>query len=164
MNLRKAAANLLVLSSAGVLAAAAAASSPPYGLSETVQAMESRYPGKVVAIELDAADDKAAHYHVDMRFPGSGLARLDVDAATLAIVGRQSLPVAAAPTPFVYAVALVSSQIVDGQVIATRLDHANGDPAHYDVDVALPTGSIARLKVDAATGQVAWRTPAIITE
>ena len=163
MNLRKAATKLLILSSAGV-ATVVVAAPPGYGLADTVQALESRYPGKVVAIELDAAGDRPAHYHVDLRFPASGLARLDVDAATLAIAGREPLPLAAAPTPFVYAVALVSSAIVDGQVVATRLDHGNGAPTHYDVDVALPAGSIAQLKVDAATGQVAWRTPAIVAE
>jgi uncharacterized membrane protein YkoI len=154
---------LFVLASAALLSAAASASNVPYGLADTVKAMEQRYPGKVVAIELDAAGDNPAHYHVDLRFPASGLARLDVDAETLAIAGRDASPTAAAPTPFVYAVALVGSAI-EGQVIATRLDHTNGAPAHYDVDVALPSGAIARLKVDAATGQVAWRTPAIAAE
>ncbi|MFO1413654.1 MAG: hypothetical protein U1F10_07030 [Burkholderiales bacterium] len=145
------------------LAAGASAASPaPNTLSGVVQALEARYPGQVTAIELDAAGDRPAHFHVDMRFPESGVARLDVDAVTLAVASRE--PAATAPaTPFVYAVALVGSAI-DGRVVGTRFDDTNGAPAHYDVDVALPSGAVARLKVDAATGVVGWRTPAIAAE
>lgn len=140
-----------------------AATTPPAGtLAGVVQALEARYAGQVTAIELDAAGDRPAHFHVDMRFPQSGIARLDVDAATLAVASRE--PSGPPPaTPFVYAVALVGSA-VEGRVVATRLDDTNGAPAHYDVDVALPSGAIARLKVDAATGAIGWRTPAIAGE
>jgi len=137
-----------------------AASTPT--LADVVRTLESRYPGKVIAIELDAAGDRPDHYHVDMRFPQSGVARLDVDAATLAVAGRE--PVGTPPaTPFVYAVALVGSAI-EGQVVGSRFDDTNGAPAHYDVDVALPSGAIARLKVDATTGTIGWRTPAIAAQ
>lgn len=139
--------------------AAGAHAAPNPTLADAVRTLEARYPGEVTAIELDAAGDRPAHFHVDMRFPASGTARLDVDAATLAVASREPAGVAAA-TPFVYAVALVGSAI-DGQVVGSRYDDTNGAPAHFDVDVALPSGAIARLKVDAATGQVGWRTPAI---
>lgn len=135
-----------------------AATTPP--LADVVRTLEARYPGEVTVIELDAGGDRPAHFHVDMRFPASGTARLDVDAATLAIASREPAGIAPA-TPFVYAVALVGSAI-EGQVVASRYDDTNGAPAHFDVDVALPSGAIARLKVDAATGRVGWRTPAVV--
>lgn len=145
---------------AAFTAGAQAASIP--ALADVVRTLEARYPGQVTAIELDAAGDRPDHYHVDMRFPQSGVARLDVDAATLDVAGREPAGMPPA-TPFVYAVALVGSAI-EGQVVATRFDDTNGVPAHYDVDVALPSGAIARLKVDAATAAVGWRTPAIAME
>lgn len=151
------------LASLAFLAAATgaqAATTPTLG--EVVRTLEARYPGQVIAIELDAAGDRPAHFHVDMRFPASGVAKLDVDAATLAIASREPDGVAPA-TPLVYAAALVGSAI-EGRVVATRFDDTNRVPAHYDVDVALPSGAVARLKVDAATGTIGWRTPAIAVE
>ena len=125
--------------------------------------MESRYLGKVVAIELDTSGDKAAHYHVDVRFPDGGLEKLDVDAATLRTVSRDAAPLAAGSIPLLYAAAMVTAAI-PGDVLVAELDTTNGVPPHYDVDVRLPQGAIARLKVDAATRQIGWRTPAIIND
>ena len=126
-------------------------------------ALEARFPGKVVAIALDDSGDKAAHYHVDMRFPESGLARVDVDAANLEISGREPLTSPAWPIGMIHAVARITSA-VEGPLLAAALDTANGAPAHYDVDVGLPDGWIARLKVDAASGQIGWRTPAVVSD
>jgi uncharacterized membrane protein YkoI len=159
MNLRKIALCALVVASAG----SAAASASGYRIAQTVYAMEARYPGTVEMIELDDAGDRPAHYHVDMRFPASGVARLDVDAATLEIASRETTAVPAA-LPLLDAVAVVTAAIGDGRIVATRLDVANGAPAHYDVDVALGNGALARLKVDAATGAIAWRAPAIVLQ
>ncbi len=149
---------VLPLALLATFAAGAHAATGP-SLADVVRTLEARYPGQVIAIELDAAGDRAAHYHVDLQFPQTGVARLDVDATTLAVASREAAGTAPA-TPFVYAVALVGSAI-DGQVVASRYDDTNGAPAHFDVDVALPSGAIARLKVDAATGRVGWRTPAV---
>lgn len=161
MNLRKTAVNLVLVASTVALTSAAAASTPEYGIAETVRAMEARYPGKVAAIELDADGDVPAHYHVDMRFPESGMARLNVDASTLAIASRESMERPAARVSLPSAAALVSSAIADGRIVAARLDLENRAPGHYDIDVALPAGVLARLKVDATSGAIAWRTPAI---
>ncbi len=132
-------------------------------LGRVVAQMESRYPAKVVAIEFDASGDKAPHYHVDMRFTENGVAKLDVDAATLEVAAREPSPVAEGSVPLIYATAMITGS-VPGQVIAAQLDATNGVPPHYDVDVRLPQGTLARLKVDAATRQIGWRTPAIITD
>jgi uncharacterized membrane protein YkoI len=150
---------------AGSTAAAAAstAAGSIVGLGETVMELESRFPGKVVAIALDDAGDRTAHYHVDMRFPASGLARLDVDAVTLDIASREPAPLAAGSTSLISATALVAHAI-PGEVLVAELDATNGGPLHYDVDVRLPQGPIARLKVDRATGAIAWRSPAIIND
>ncbi len=150
---------------AGSTAAAAASTSatPGAGLGETVAQLEARYPGKVIAIALDDAGDRTAHYHVDMRFPASGMARLDVDAVTLEIASREPVPVGAGSAPLVYATALVTAAI-PGELLAAELDATNGSPAHYDVDVRLPQGPIARLKVNSATREIAWRRPAIIND
>jgi uncharacterized membrane protein YkoI len=154
---------LLMLSSAGVLASTLPSGGRLVALDETVMALEARFPGKVVAIALDDSGDKVAHYHVDMRFPESGLARVDVDAATLEISGREPLTSPAWPVGMIHAVARITSA-VEGPLLAAALDTANGAPAHYDVDVGLPDGWIARLKVDAASGQIGWRTPAVVSE
>ena len=152
---------LFTLAAAGTTAAAASTSAGPVaGLGETVTLLEARYPGKVVAIALDNAGDRPAHYHVDMRFPASGLARLDVDAATFEVASREPAPLAAESTSLVYAAALVTSAI-PGELLVAELDATNGMPPHYDVDVRLPQGAIARLKVDSATRQIGWRSPAI---
>ncbi len=160
MNLRKMAFCALLVASAG----SAAASASTYRIADTVRALEARYPGTVEMIELDDAGDRPAHYHVDMRFPQSGVARLDVDAATLAVASRDPMPPTPAQVPLLHVVAVITTAIEDGRVVATRLDFGNGAPAHYDVDVALPSGALARLKVDAATGAMAWRSPAIVME
>ena len=144
-------------------AALAAAPASTTSLGDAVAQLESRYPGKVVAIALDDSGDRPAHYHVDMRFPRSGVARLDVDAATLDVGAREPLPLADGSASLVYAAALVTSA-VPGQLLAAELDATNGAPAHYDVDVLLPQGGVARLKVDAANRTIAWRNPAVAAD
>ena len=135
----------------------------PLKLAEMVAQMESRFAGEVVAIQFDGSGDKPAHYHVDMRFPESGLASLDVDALTLAIASRDPAPLAVGSATLAYAAALVSTY-VPGQVTVAELDAFEGVAPHYDVDVRLPQGAIARLKVDPTTRQIAWRDPAVVDE
>jgi uncharacterized membrane protein YkoI len=132
-------------------------------LRDVVAAMESRYPAKVVGIQLDASGDKPAHYHVDLRFPQSGIAKLDVDAATLEVDAREGSELTPASMPLVHATALIMTA-VPGQLLSAELDTTNGVAPHYDVDVKLPQGDIARLKIDATTRQIGWRTPAIIAD
>jgi uncharacterized membrane protein YkoI len=163
MKVRTLAVSLISLASVAALAASPTSASRTLGLGQTVVVLESRYPGKVVAIALDDSGDKSAHYHVDMRFPKSGLARLDVDAATLAIASREAAPLTGGSTGLVNAAVLVAAAI-PGQMLAAELDAAEGVPAHYDVDVRLPHGAVARLKVDAASRQIGWRSPAIIDD
>jgi uncharacterized membrane protein YkoI len=128
----------------------------------TVATLEARYPGKVVAIALDDNGDRPAHYHVDMRFPASGVARIDVDAVTLTVASRDPAPLAPGSAGLIHAAALVMSA-VPGDLLSAELDATNGAP-HYDLDVRLPHGAIARLKVDSATRQIDWRTPAIAND
>ena len=162
MHTRTLALALLALSSSAL-----AANLPPTGrpleLVDVVATMESRYPAKVVAIQLDASGDKRAHYHVDLRFPGDGVAKLDVDASTLEVAAREASQLSPDSMPLVHAAALVMMAI-PGQILTTELDATNGVTPHYDVDVKLPQGAIARLKVDATTRQIGWRTPAIISD
>ena len=134
-----------------------------YGLADAVTELESRYPGKVVAIVLDDAGDKAAHYHVDMQFPGSASVRIDVDAATLAIESRDAGHLPAGSATLAEAAALLAGAI-PGEILLAELDAATGPAAHYDVDVRLPQGAVARLKVDATTRRIDWRTPAVIAD
>lgn len=151
---------LFTLAAAGTTAAAAStAAGPVAGLGETVALLEARYPGKVVAIALDDTGDRPAHYHVDLRFPASGMARLDVDAMTFEVASREPAPLDPGSASLVYAAALVMGA-VPGDLLVAELDATNGVP-HYDVDVRLPQGPVARLKVDPATRQIGWRSPAI---
>ena len=110
-----------------------------------------------------AAGDKPAHYHVDMRFPDSGLARVEVDATTLELASRfpERIDSGAATLP---EVASLIGGLVPGQITAVELDSTVGTPAHYDIDVRLPDGPTARLKVDARTCRIAWREPAVVAD
>ena len=163
MKIRTLALTAFALSSATTFAAAPSPTDQPLNLALVVAHMESRFPGEVVGIELDASGDKRAHYHVDMRFPDSGLARVDVDATTLDIAAREPMPLAAGTATLSQVAALVAAQI-PGQVTVAELDSTYGAPAHYDVDVRLPQRRVAQLKVDAKTRQIAWRNPAIVDE
>jgi len=163
MKIRTLALTAIALSAATAFAAASSPVGRTPGLSETVAQLESRYPGRVVAIELDDAGDKAAHYHVDMRFAESELTRLDVDAVTLGIALREPAPLAAGSATLADVAALLGAAI-PGEMTVAQLDATDGLPPHYDVDVRLPDGAIARLKVDATTRQIGWRNPAIVND
>jgi hypothetical protein len=122
--------------------------------------LETTYPGEVIAIELDNSGDKPAHYHVDMRFPEAGIARVDVDATTFELASRDNarLPRGAAN---VGEVAGLVGTMMPGPVTVTALDSIDGVAPHYHVDVRLDHGT-AQLKVDPVTRAVTWREPAII--
>lgn len=132
-------------------------------LGEMLAHMESAYAAKVTAIQFDASGDKRPHYHVDLRFPQSGIARLDVDAMTREISAHQVLPLGPEVATLSEATALVAAQI-PGQVTTAALDAGDGARPHYDVDVRLAGGKTARVKVDAATRSIGWRQPAIVDD
>lgn len=90
MKLAPLAMTLVVMWSAGASAADASPGNSPVVVRDLVPYLESRYQGEVVAIALDASGDKAAHYHVDMRYRDAGTSKLDVDATTLEISGRDA--------------------------------------------------------------------------
>lgn len=163
MKLSTLAMTLTVMGSAGAFAADALPAAQPLPLREMVSYMESHYRGEVVAIEMDASGDKAAHYHVDMRYPDAGTAKIDVHATTLAISGRDQPRSQDGWTSLAGAAALASTQL-RGQVIAAELDSIDGSSPHYDIDVRLSGGEIARLKIAPQTRQFAWRTPPIMAE
>jgi len=164
MNIHTLAFAMIALSAPLVSAATAAPTSRTAELGEAIVRLETRYhPGKIVAIELDASGDKAAHYHVDMSFPESGLALLDVDAVKLEAVSRESAALEAGSMTLAEVATLLTTAI-PGQMLVATLDTSYAVPAHYDVDVRLPHGPIARLKVDATTREIGWRTPAIVND
>jgi uncharacterized membrane protein YkoI len=163
MKIRTVALTAIALSAATTFAMASPPEGQPLKLAEVVANMESHYLAEVVAIQFDGSGDKRPHYNVDMRFPEGTLARLDIDAVTLAMASRDVTPLTAGSATLAYAAALIASQI-PGQVIVAELDAFEGAAPHYDVDVRLPQGAVARLKVDPATLQIAWRNPAIIDE
>jgi uncharacterized membrane protein YkoI len=148
--------------SAGAIAAEVSSVTQPVPVRDTVAYVEALYRGEVVAIELDAAGDKAAHYHVDLRYPGSVVAPLEVDATSLEAQVRHAQPSAAAGwTTLGDAAALAARQLGTGEVIAAQLDATDSSAAHYEVDIRLPAGQVARLKVDPQTQALTWRVPAI---
>ncbi len=163
MNSRALAAFVLAAASTAALASTPAPGRAPATLAGVAAWMESRYQGEVSAIAFDASGDKPAHYHVAMRFPESGLARVDVDAATLEIASHDADPPARGGVTLADAVALIAAQ-VPGDVLRAELDATAGGPPHFDVDVRLQHGATARLRVDAANGQVAWRQPAVVAD
>ena len=158
----------LVFTAVAAASAVAFAATPapdlhPLRLGEMVAHMESTYHGKVTAIQFDASGDKRPHYHVDIRFPQSGLARLDVDAASREISAHDVGPLAPGSATLAEAAALVVAQL-PGQLTIAELDACDGAAPHYDVDARLGGGKIARLKVDAATRSIGWRQPAVVDE
>jgi len=163
MKLRTLAVSLTAVWSAGALAAGGWPANDAVPLRDVASRMESRYAGDVIAIALDASGDKRAHYHVDLYYPAAGIAKLDVDAATLDIASReQPLPVEGW-TSLAGAAALAATQ-VRGQVISAELDSVQGEAPHYDVDVRVEGDRVARLKVDPLTRQLSWRTPPVVAE
>jgi uncharacterized membrane protein YkoI len=146
--------------SANAVAAGAASDSRPFRLADMVAHMESTYYGEVTAIQFDGSGDKRPHYHVDLWYPQLGLVKFDVDAVSREIVVHEtdSLPPGSATLSEV--TALVATQ-VPGQLTIAELDTGEGAAPHYDVDVRLGNGKIARLKIDAATRSIGWRQPAV---
>ena len=161
MKLSTFAMTLTVMWSAGAFAADVSPTTRPAPLWDLVPYLESHYQGEVVAIALDASGDKAAHFHVDMRYPDAGMAKLDVDATTLEISGRDQPRPGDGWTSLPGAAALAATQL-RGQVLAAELNAVDGGSPHYDIDVRLPGGEIARLKIDAKTQQLGWRTPPVV--
>jgi uncharacterized membrane protein YkoI len=152
-----------LLWSTGAFAANPSAAERPVPLREVVAHLESRNQGEVVAIALDAGGDKAAHYHADLPYPGAGTAKLDVDAATLEISAREQ-PYAENGWTSLAGAAAYAAIHLNGQVVAAAIDAVDGGSAHYDIDVRLADGEIARLKVDPRTRSLGWRTPPVITD
>lgn len=151
----------VAFSSVAVMANEAASSSRPRKLADVVAYIEASYPAEVVAVELDPAGDKPAHYHVEMRFPRNVPVALDVDAATLDVVSREPVMLPTASASMHDALMLVAAHL-PGTVTFAVLDAVDGTRVHYDVDVRLPRGDIARVKIDAATREIGWRKPAIV--
>jgi uncharacterized membrane protein YkoI len=151
------------VSSAAAFAAGVSHAGRPATLAEMVAHMESKYPGEVTAIQYDASGDTRAHYHVDMRFPASGIARVDVDALTFRLASRETSPLAPGSATLAEAAALVAA-VVPGQVTVAELDSVYGMPPHYDINVRLQHGGLAQLRIDPATRQIAWRDPAVIAD
>ena len=72
-----------------------------------------------------------------------------------------------APSPDAFVVGRVLS--VEKHPDADKLsvcevDTGDGTRPHYDVDVRIGGGKVARLKVDAETRSTGWRQPAIVDE
>jgi hypothetical protein len=130
-------------------------------LRDVVKRLEARYPGEVVAITRDASDAERPHYHVDMSFGAAGLARLDVDAATLALDTRDLPQASPGGASLTEAVTLVAAN-VPGEIIAAEIDAVPGVAPHYEIDVRLPSRAVARLRVDAATRDISWRSPRVV--
>jgi len=154
---------LATIWSVGALAADASPASRLVPMRDLVPYLESRYQGEVVAVALDTGREEPAHYHVDMRYPESGIVKIDVDARTLGIAARVQPPSEHGWISLPGATALVST-LLDGQATAAELDSTDGAAPHYDVDVRLASGDIARLTVDAKTQQLGWRTPPIVKD
>lgn len=155
-----AALSLAVLWSAGALAASSPERIVP--LREVIAQMEARYQGEVVAARLDDSGDKPLHYHVDVRYPEAGVAKLDVDAYMLAISAREQARPGERWTTSLAGAAAYAATLLQGQVLAAELDAIDGEPAHYDVDVRLANNAIARVKVDPVTRSLAWRANPVV--
>lgn len=156
-------ATAVALASAVVIGAHASPAAQPLPLRDIVPTLEARYSAEVVAIALDESGDKAPHYHVELRYPGPAIARIDVDAATLEASAHRASPTENGWVSLAGAASAVAG-LLDGEALVAALDASDGAAPHYDVDVRLATGDIARLKVDPATRRLDWRTPAVVAD
>ena len=161
MKLRTIALTIAALSAVPVLAWASSADDGRRELRDVVKRLEARYPGEVVAIARDASADERPHYHVDMSFGPAGTARLGVDARTLDLDTRELPHATPGGASLADAVALVAAH-VPGEIIVAEVDAAPGIAPHYEIDVRLPDRAVAQLRVDAATRNIAWRTPHVV--
>jgi len=161
MKLRTIALTIAALSAMPALAWASPDDDGRRELRDVVKRLEARYPGEVVAITRDASDAERPHYHVDMSFGAAGLARLDVDAATLALDTRDLPQASPGGASLTEAVTLVAAN-VPGEIIAAEIDAVPGVVPHYEIDVRLPSRAVARLRVDAATRDISWRSPRVV--
>ena len=161
MKLRTIALTIATLSAMPALAWASPDDDGRRELRDVVKRLEARYPGEVVAITRDASDAERPHYHVDMSFGAAGLARLDVDAATLALDTRDLPQASPGGASLTEAVTLVAAN-VPGEIIAAEIDAVPGVVPHYEIDVRLPSRAVARLRVDAATRDISWRSPRVV--
>jgi len=161
MKLRTIALTIAALSAMSALAWASPDDDGRRELRDVVKRLEARYPGEVVAITRDASDAERPHYHVDMSFGAAGLARLDVDAATLALDTRDLPQASPGGASLTEAVTLVAAN-VPGEIIAAEIDAVPGVAPHYEIDVRLPSRAVARLRVDAATRDISWRSPRVV--
>ncbi len=57
----------------------------------------------------------------------------------------------------------VAEMLPSAPVSCAHIDIKRGDP-HFHVDVRLADGRTGRLNVDARTGDLAWRTPAVLED
>lgn len=163
MKLCTVATTIVTLFAMPALAWASSADDGPREIRNVVKRLEARYPGEVIAIARDASDGERPHYHVDMSFGPAGIARLDVDAATLALDTRD-LPLASpGGVSLAEAVALIAAN-VPGEIIAAEIDATPGGAPHYEVDVRLASRAVARLRVDAATRDISWRSPRVAAQ
>lgn len=152
------------LAAVSTTAAAGTTANPaPLRLAEMVKYVEATYGGEVTAIEFDAAGDKSPHYHVGLWYPQAGPAQMDIDAVSRRIVVHDTGDLPAGAMTLAEATTLVSTH-VPGRLTIAQLDAADGTPPHYDVDVRLDSGKIARLKIDAATREIGWRQPPVVDE
>jgi len=129
---------------------------------DAVAYVEAVYRGEVVAIELDAAGDKDAHYHVDLHYPGAIVAPLELDARSMEARVRHAQLGAQDGITLGDAAVLAVQTLGSGELIAVQLDATDSNAVHYEVDVRLPAGQVARLKLDPRNGQLDWRSPPIL--
>ena len=161
MKLRTLATTIIALAAMPALALASSGADESRELGKVAKRLESRYPGEVVAITRDAAEDERPHYHVDMSFGAAGIARLDVDARTFELDTRELPHASPGGASLAEAVALVAAH-VPGEIIVAEVDAAPGIAPHYEIDVRLPDRAVAQLRVDATTRNIAWRTPHVV--
>mgnify|MGYP003466750000 CR=1 FL=1 len=133
---------LIGLSTAAGLAAGSPHAGRPATLAEMVAHMESKYPGQVTAIQYDASGAKGPHFHVDMRFAASGLARVDVDAVTRRITSRDASPLPAGSVTLSEAAALIVARV---ERALTRIDKKR---ITLNPDCGFAPGSAAKVDTD----------------
>lgn len=151
--------NALAIAVSLAAPAAAIAAESPMTAQQAVAHIESLFPGQVVAVRYDRSPVEGGHYLIDLRFAYGAVAKLEMDAATRALVSIPPVHDARPAMTLRQAVAHATS-LLPGRVVSAEFDATQAKDPHYHVDLVHESGHPLTLRVD-PNGDVFWRETAV---
>ncbi len=137
------------------------ASDKPLDFTNAVHYAETALTAKVLHASVDP---EHGHYHVDVRMSDGGVHALQIEPASWDMQPRDGTPTKDPGMPLPVGLSKAARHVlkqVPGKLTLAELDVEDTKEPHYHMDVRLGNGKVAQLTVNATTGQMDWRTPAI---